>query len=212
VHAIAHGLERALGSNMKVLWLLSGGSNIAIEMAVLGLLEHATPQNLIITLIDERFVPLDDPNSNWRQLLDAGLTDQKATLVPVVTDPSLSLSMAAQVFSDRLVDVSKEIDVVIGQFGIGPDGHTAGILPHSEGVHEKKRLVLGYEGPDFKRITTTPVFFKQIDLAVAVAMSQEKRQVVEQLPAEISPEDQPAQLLKLAKELIIYTDQQVGWG
>jgi 6-phosphogluconolactonase/glucosamine-6-phosphate isomerase/deaminase len=207
--AIARGIDRALASGMKVLWLLSGGSNIDIELEVLNQLQHATPQNLTVSLIDERFVVLDNPDSNWHQLTTRGLDDQRARLVAPIVNPELDLLAAAHDFGERLGVEVAQADVVIGQFGIGADGHTAGILPHSIGVHEDHSLVVGYEGPDFQRITTTPALFRQLNLAIAVAMGQDKLDALQKLNGDASDDDVPARLLLLAKDLIVYTDQEV---
>jgi 6-phosphogluconolactonase/glucosamine-6-phosphate isomerase/deaminase len=209
--AIARGLDRALASKLKVLWLFSGGSNIAIEIDVLRLLEHATPQNLVVSMIDERFVPLDSPNSNWHALVDAGLNGQKATLEPPILDWNLNLHDAAADWAKRLKKVMGEADAVVGQLGIGPDGHTAGILPHTAGTHEEEKLVIGYKGHDFERLTVTPAVLRDLDLAVAVAMGEAKKPILERMPTDIAATEQPAQLLLLAKELIVYTDQEVRW-
>ena len=209
--AIARGLDRALQSKLKVLWLLSGGSNIGIEVEALSMLHHATSKNLTISMIDERFVPLDSEHSNWHLLLDAGLNGKKARLEPPIVDWNLSLHDASKEWSERLKAAIDTADVVFGQFGIGPDGHTAGILPHTIGVDEHKALVVGYEGHDFQRLTTTPALFRQLDLAIAVAMGEAKKPILEKMPTDIAAQDQPAQLLLQAKELIIYTDQEVRW-
>jgi 6-phosphogluconolactonase len=212
VRAIARGLDRALHHNMKVLWLLSGGSNIPIEINVLRQLKHATHHNLTISLIDERFVPIDSPHSNWHALLDAGLSGEKARLEPPIINWELSLHDAAADWAQRLQKALGEADVAIGQFGIGADGHTAGILPHTLGVDEDERLVVGYKGKDFERLTTAPVLFARLDLATVVAMGESKKSVLERIPNGALPQDQPAQLLLRAKELIVYTDQEVKWS
>ncbi len=209
--AIARGLERALASRLKVLWLLSGGGNVPVQLAVLDMLKHATPDNLVISMIDERFVPLKSGNSNWHALVDGGLNGNKARLEPPILDWGLGLHEAAADWAARLQKAMSDVDVVVGQFGIGTDGHTAGILPHSEGVHEDQKLVIGYKGSDFERLTTTPAMFRQLDLAVVVAMGESKKVVLERLATPLSAEEQPAQLLLHARELIVYTDQKVRW-
>lgn len=210
--AIARGLDRALSNNLKVLWLLSGGSNVAVEAAVFALLHHATAENLTVSLVDERFVPKDSPDSTWHALLSAGLNERKARLVPPVTDWNLSLADAAADWAKRLKAAMDEADVVVGQFGIGADGHTAGILPHTTGAHEHKTLAIGYKGDDFERLTTTPAVFRALDLAIAVAMGEPKKPVLERMVTDVADEEQPARLLLLAKELIVYTDQDVRWS
>lgn len=211
IQAIARGMDRALENKLKVLWLLSGGSNIAIELEVLSRLQHAMSQNLRVSMIDDRFVPLDNPDSNWGQLLKRGLNSKRATLVPPIVDFNVSLDEAATEFAKRLQEATDWADVVIGQFGIGADGHTAGILPGSAGVHEETKLAIGYEGSDYKRITITPVYFTRIDLAIAVALGKNKTEVIQRIPTDVPPDEQPAQLLLKTKELIIYTDQPVTW-
>lgn len=210
--AIAHGIDSALQKGLKVLWLLSGGSNIRLQLHVLEMLEHANHKNLTISLIDERFLTLDSKHSNWHKLLDGGLTGEKARLEPPIVDWGLSLHDAAHDWALRLGRRVDEADMVIGQFGIGADGHTAGILPHTEGVHEYDKLVLGYKGKDYERLTTTPRLFKRLHLAVGVAMGESKKHVLERMPTDISADDQPAQLLLLAPELIVYSDQKVEWS
>lgn len=210
--AIAHGLDSALKGKLKVLWLLSGGSNIALELQVLGMLKHANRHNLTISMIDERFVPLDSPHSNWHALLDGGLNGEVARLEPPIVDWGLSLHDAAHDWALRLGKRIDEADMVVGQFGIGADGHTAGILPHTEGVHEHEKLILGYKGGDYERLTTTPHLFKQLHLAIAVAVGKSKRVILERMPTGVSADDQPAQLLLAAPELIVYTDQEVEWS
>src|SRR5690242_14565861 len=203
IQAIARGMDRALESKLKVLWLLSGGSNIAIELEVIARLEHAMSQNLRVSMIDERFVPEASPDSNWGQLKQRGLSAKRATLVPPIVDFNVTLDEAADDFAKRLQESVEWADVVIGQFGIGADGHTAGILPGSAGVDEHTKTVIGYEGPDYKRLTTTPAFFDHIDLAICVALGKNKVPVIERMPSDISVADQPAQLLLKTKECII---------
>lgn len=210
--AIAHGLDSALQKGLKVLWLWSGGSNAKLQLKTLNLLRHATRQNLTISLIDERFVPLDSPHSNWHIMLDGGLNGEMARLEPPIVDWDLDIQAAAHDWATRLADRANEADMVIGQFGIGTDGHTAGILPRTAGVHEYDKLILGYKGHDFERLTTTPAFFKKIHLAIGVAMGDGKQSILARMPTEVSVDDQPAQLLLSIPELIMYTDQKVEWS
>jgi 6-phosphogluconolactonase len=209
--AIASGLDHALNSGMKVLWLLSGGSNIPIELDVLQRLRSATPENLTISLIDERFVDQKSPDSNWLKLLDGGMGEAPATLLPIIEDPALSLRAAAADFAKRLGAALENADAVIGQFGIGADGHTAGILPHSPAVDEGEKLTIGYTGTDFKRITTTTALIRMMDLVTLVAFGEGKREPLKRMLAEEGEEtDTPAKALLDTKELIIYTDQEVS--
>jgi len=209
--AIAHGVDSALQKGLKVLWLWSGGSNGKLQIKALSMLKYASRHNLTISLIDERFVALESTHSNWHQLLDSGLNGERARLEPPIIDWNLKLYEAAHDWAVRLGRRISEADMVIGQFGIGADGHTAGILPQTEGVHEHDKLVLGYRGKDFDRLTTTPALFSRLHLAIAVAMGESKKPMLEAMQASESADEVPAKLLQSASELIIYTDQKVEW-
>jgi 6-phosphogluconolactonase/glucosamine-6-phosphate isomerase/deaminase len=43
-------------------------------------------------------------------------------------------------------------------------------------------------------------------------MGESKKPILERIPTDISADEQPAQLLLLAPELIMYTDQKVEWS
>ena len=94
----------------------------------------------------------------------------------------------------------------IGLFGIGKDGHTAGILPNSVAI-ECKDLVCGYDTLVFSRITITPNAIKQLDEAVVFAQGEEKWSVLENLINEnIDIMKQPTQVLKKVPLLTIFSD------
>jgi 6-phosphogluconolactonase len=98
---------------------------------------------------------------------------------------------------------------IVGIFGIGTDGHTAGILPESPAVKVKDSLLTSYEGPDFYRITVTPAFIERVNAAILYAKGEEKARVLRTLLQDEPPERVPAQLLKKAGQFTIfhnYTD------
>ena len=67
-------MGKKLEDKKTVLWLLSGGS--AIDVAVLSrkkLADRTSLNNLHIGLIDERYGKYGHENSNWQQLIDAGV-------------------------------------------------------------------------------------------------------------------------------------------
>jgi 6-phosphogluconolactonase/glucosamine-6-phosphate isomerase/deaminase len=61
-----------LRAGKRVLWLLSGGSNIRAIVEVMDSIDDSLTPNLSLLLADERFGPVGHHDSNWQQLLDAG--------------------------------------------------------------------------------------------------------------------------------------------
>src|ERR1700744_5744131 len=95
---IADRLHEELAGHKTVLWLLSGGSNIGIEIAALNTLPAALQTNLTISLNDERFGPFGHKDSNMQQLHDAWLSGNHAKLLPVIVPESLPLDATAAHF------------------------------------------------------------------------------------------------------------------
>lgn len=189
------------------LLLVSGGSNIGLACSVVKNL--AQKNNLTIGLIDERYGPIGHSDSNWQKLMDSGFNIDGINLLPVLNGELFEETCAE--YLSKMTTAINSNRSIIGIFGLGTDGHTAGILPNSQSVGADD-IVSCYKGPDFMRITLTPKSFNKFDKAFLVAFGDNKKHHLKMLSRENLPTaDQPAQALKNAKELVIISDQ-VGEG
>ena len=190
-----------------VLWLVSGGSAIQIAVAVSNGLAGRDLSKLTVTLADERYGKPGHADSNWQQLLEAGFSLPGATLVPVLTGADMETTTEEwRGHLTHLLNVSK---YRIGLLGIGPDGHTSGILP-SSGAITSHDLVTSYDGGGYQRITTTPAGLRRLDEAVVYAVGESKRTALQNLQKSMSISEQPAQLLKLISKVTVYNDEIGG--
>ena len=190
----------------SVLWLVPGGSASVIALEAFRRIEANDTSRLFITLTDERYGPLGHPNENWTQLQNAGFNPAQATMYRVLTGDDVSTTV--QKFEERLETWLPEVDFSIGLFGIGPDGHTAGIKPESP-ASTSTEAVAYFKGEDFERITVTPNIIKQLDEAVAYACGKAKFPTLQRLMEEEVPiPEQPAQALKLAGKTTLFSDYQ----
>ena len=113
---------------------------------------------------DERHVPADHPDSNYRMVNEALLSKAPIPAENVyrvraeLPDPAA----AASEYEERLRSFFKlhpgefpGFDLIL--LGLGPDGHTASLFPESEGLKEQSRLVIANWVEKFKthRITFT---------------------------------------------------------
>lgn len=163
--------------------------------------------NLTISLTDERYGELGHKDENWQQLLDGGADFKNAKTFRIIKD--LSFDETTKNFNDWLEKAIENADFVIGLFGIGTDGHTAGIKPNSAAATSSK-LADNFTGEDFQRITITPKMFKHIDQIVTQASGVDKTKILETLFAEkIDYIEQPAQLLKTVAESDLVTDNEI---
>jgi len=201
---VADLIAAQLGDNRTVLWLLSGGSAVAVAVAAARHLAGRGLSGLTVSLIDERYGPVGHEQSNWRQLQDAGFELLGAALHQVLS--GAPQSDTAEAYDEFLHAEFNRTDFSIGLLGIGPDGHTSGILPHSPAV-TALGLVTAYDGGEFQRITTTPRALSYLDEAVVYAVGKIKWPVLDRLETDLPFAEQPAQALKAATKLTIFTDR-----
>jgi 6-phosphogluconolactonase/glucosamine-6-phosphate isomerase/deaminase len=197
-----------LKSNKKVLFFLTGGSSIPVGLNVAELLKNISDKNLIknltITLTDERYGEVGHKDSNWQQLTEKGFSLPQAKLIPILTGESRDIAVGK--FNENLEQEFKKADYKIGLFGIGADGHTAGILPESSAVNAEA-YAFGYKTEKFERITITPKMIEKLDEVIIWAQGKEKWPIIKNLLTEnISIPKQPAQILKKVSLLTIFTD------
>lgn len=206
---LANTLRQHLADGERVTWLVCGGSSIAIAaMASLGLADTDTSR-LSITLTDERFGPVNHPDSNWKQLAEAGFNLPNAHTYPVLHDKELGETTSN--YDELLRQLIDQADYSIGLFGMGADGHIAGALPGSPAVHNEN-FAASYEAPNFTRITMTLKAITHLDEAVLYCIGSEKLPALQQLQTDVPLDEQPAQILKQLPESIVFTDQQFTTG
>jgi 6-phosphogluconolactonase/glucosamine-6-phosphate isomerase/deaminase len=217
-HELAAKIMASLERGKKVLWLVPGGSNIAVAVFVMKTIRKGEPTsafsegapiralaNLTVALTDERYGPVGHPDSNWEQLIDAGFDFDNVNAIPVLR--GLPLDETVSAYGDEMRSAFERADAVIGHFGIGADGHIAGILPHSPAVAEPGP-VNGYEAGAYTRITLTPAILRRVTAAFAFAFGSSKAKAIRDLrDAALPLEDQPAQILNMLGEAYLFSDQ-----
>lgn len=197
-------LSEHLAAGERVLWLVSGGSNIQVAVEVAKRLQDVQKNNLYVSLVDERYGEVGGSTSNWQQLMEAGFSLDEAHLVPVLD--GTSREDAASRFDNWLGDQFGQADYTIGLLGIGADGHTSGIKANSEAV-TASGWVTDYTWDDFERITTAFDAIKRLDEVVIYAMGDDKASTLRDLlHHDIPLSTQPAQVLKSVKKSTLYTD------
>jgi 6-phosphogluconolactonase/glucosamine-6-phosphate isomerase/deaminase len=207
-------LKNELALGHKVLWLVSGGSNISTAREIMASIPTKHTDRLTIMLNDERFGQIGHVASNWHNLFYEDL-DKKiplfdpknAKLIPTLR-PHLNIHETTRNFEDNLRHELESNDVAISLLGMGADGHTSGILPNSKAA-EADDLAVWYRGADdYLRITNTFKALREVDCAYLFAYGADKRQALENLRDRKLPlEEQPAQILWEVPKVYVYNDQ-----
>lgn len=205
---LADRLRRELLAGHDVLWLLSGGSSLTIATATAAQLQGLDLSRLHITLTDERYGEPGHADENWQQLLASGFTAPAADCFRPLSGASLTDTVDQ--FATWLQTALDRADYVIGIFGIGPDGHTAGIKPHSVAV-TSRRLAEGFVGDDFTRLTITPSVIARCNEIVIQSSGADKQAILNDWlshPHDLA--DQPAEVLKQVPNATLYTTNTLG--
>jgi 6-phosphogluconolactonase len=154
---------------------------------------------------DERHVPPDHPESNYRMAYEALLSK-----VPVPPDnvhrikaENPNAAEAARDYEEVLREFfnlgtgqKPRFDLVL--LGMGPEGHTASLFPGSEVIHEKSRLVAATWVEKFKtyRITLTPPVLNNAICIMFLVCGEEKAETLKSvLQGEYRPDQFPAQAI-----------------
>lgn len=204
--ALANNLRQLLTEDKKVLWLVPGGSNIEVVVWVMNQL-RGIEAKLTIMLTDERYGLAEHADSNWLQLAEAGFEPGQANALSTLIE-GLNLSQTAENYANKLHRAFEQTDISVGFFGMGADGHTAGILPGSVAADELELLACGYHSEQFDRVTMTFPAIKKLDIAYCLAYGEAKKQSLEALISNNLPlTEQPAQILKVIPTSYVYNDQ-----
>jgi 6-phosphogluconolactonase len=153
---IVEHAHKALGERKEFRIALSGGNTPRPVYARLATVAHDLQWELVrITFGDERCVPPDDPQSNFKMaretlFVPAAIPEKSIMRMRGEIDPQI----AAQEYEDHLDVLATQCGEPIYQhdlilLGLGEDGHTASLFPGTAGVQETTRRVIANFVPKF---------------------------------------------------------------
>jgi 6-phosphogluconolactonase len=163
---------------------------------------------------DERFVPHDNPLSNYRMVRDALLTRAPINAINIHPIPTEGLSpeMAAAAYEDELKRFYRAAHLDpnrllfdVNLLGLGEDGHTASLFPGNSVLAERNRWVSAVIGakPEARITLTYPVLESSRHAAFLVA-GGEKRAILKRLRRD--DDGLPAARLRPAGMLWLFAD------
>lgn len=175
-------------------------------------------ENLQVFWGDERYVPPDDPQSNQlmaRQVWLDAVPIPAANIHPMPTtsgDPSVdaeTYSAQLQEFFQVQAGGVPAFDLIL--LGVGDDGHTASLFPHTEALQVRDRLItVGYKDAQ-PRLTFTVPLINQARCVMFLVSGASKRPAVQKiLASEGDAFNYPARLIQPSGELWWLLDRSVG--
>ncbi|MGD9688481.1 MAG: 6-phosphogluconolactonase [Phycisphaerales bacterium] len=166
-------------------------------------------------IVDERCVPFDHEKSNWRQIDE--ILVQHSGIPPEQAHPMMVMQDDAAEAYDRTLHETLEwrekghdrLDFVI--LGMGDDGHTASLFPHSPALEDAGRWVLKNTGPRVTppdRVTMTYTLLNAARFIAVLCTGTKKQEMIAKVAAgRHSPAELPIQGIKpMRGELRWYLD------
>jgi 6-phosphogluconolactonase len=179
---------------------------------------------------DERSVPPTDPQSNYQMV-------REALLDRLLTPPGLVVRMGGELPPDeaalryeqsvRELVPSFRVDVENGMplpfvprfdmivLGMGDDGHTASLFPHTQALGERERLVVANRVPQLNttRITFTyPLINAARRILVLVSGEKKAAALHEVLSGPMDPQQWPIQAISPLKGQLIWLVDEAAFS
>lgn len=204
--------------DVQVLLFVSGGSSLT----VLPYTENEDYSHVTISVLDERFGKTNE-NNNFSQLkllpwsdyfLKKGGKFISTKILKGDTQKKLAERFEKEI--ENWMNINKK-GKMIALFGMGSDGHTAGIFPFPEDsemfnkIFDSKNIIASYDAAEKNifpnRITTTNAIFKKIEIGFAFICGEEKRKALNDFKENNKKSNElPIMFLKSIKKIKIVTD------
>lgn len=217
--SLAQNLADAVASVLKVAIAERGTATIAVsggstpKRFFQSLSAHKLDWSKVtVTLVDERFVPADNPRSNHLLVAENLLQGEAAIarFLPLY-HKAANADEAAKLASHGIASLPAPFDVVI--LGMGNDGHTASFFPGGDRLEEalssdapRGVITMEAEGAGETRLTLTFSSLQDAHFLVLHIEGQAKKDTLENALADGDEKDMPvrAVLRRAATPVDIY--------
>ncbi|MEB3338941.1 MAG: 6-phosphogluconolactonase [Leptolyngbyaceae bacterium] len=214
---VLNHLQSAIQARGQFTIALSGGSTPKPLYAAISAQDLPWEQ-IHVFWGDERYVPHDHPDSNFLMARQAWLDRvaiPAANIHPMPTDET-DPAIAAQ---KHQAELQAFFQVQPGEFpafdlillGMGDDGHTASLFPHTAALNIQDQLITVGNKDGQPRITFTAPFINQARCVMFVVAGASKRPALAQVFAPTANEQEyPSRLIQPQGELWWLLDQAAG--
>lgn len=193
---VADQLKASIGARGRATLAVSGGSTPKAFFEALSSRDIDWTK-VTITLVDERYVPADNPRSNHLLVAEHLLKDKAAAaaFLPLYRDDD-DVARAAEGVSTDMASIGYPFDVVV--LGMGTDGHTASFFPGGDHLADALDLskpphVLSMEaeGAGEPRLTFSFSALHDANLLVLHIEGEEKKAVLDKALAGAEEAEMP---------------------
>ncbi|HUQ66939.1 MAG TPA: 6-phosphogluconolactonase [Flavitalea sp.] len=213
---ITDKIETHLSAHTRFTWLLAGGNTPKKLFDILAtdfFRERNFWKNVHIFFGDERFVPFDDPENNGRMAFEhllhhVSIPNEQIHFIRTDIHEKEAAKEYEKLLHNNFPDNTMTFDLTL--LGMGNDGHTLSLFPHSGTVYEQHRWVITSAAPTppVNRITLTGVAtLSSRCILFLIAGSTKADSLKQVLQGEYAPDLYPAQLFRSHREIHWFADR-----
>jgi 6-phosphogluconolactonase len=208
-HALAEWITTAIETRLKqsdrFTWVVTGGNS---PKQLYELLSSDPYKNRIdwsklhIFWGDERAVPFDDDRNNARMtyqylLNRVPVVKSQVHIMNTAVSPEQSAADYQKILQQYFTNTGNSFDLVLS--GMGDDGHTLSLFPHTEVINEKNAWVKSFylEPQQMHRITlTAPIVNRARKIAFLTFGANKAHALKEVLQGEKNVQQYPSQIIQ----------------
>jgi 6-phosphogluconolactonase len=211
--------EEAIKKYGRFTVALSGGkSPMEFYVRLAGAKDFSLWSKTHIFIVDERFVPQDHPDSNFRMLKELLLND---ILIPeenihAIPTSKPELNQNREDYESHLTDFFHpepgdfpRFDFIL--LGVGEDGHTASLFPHHKETLELEQFCVSLESPNinYPRLSMTLPVINHAKHIFFIVVGEKKAPVIKEMIKD--KKIFPASLIHpLSGELMLLMDKEAA--
>lgn len=213
---LEEGILYCASTQDKVVLALCGGRSVAQIFVRLAEKKELPWKKVHIFMVDDRVLPLDDPESNFKLVFEYLIKPLEGIIPmenihPYIIDTQDD-EYGVSNYTKEIAKLGNRFDVSL--LSIGEDGHVGGLYPNHHSILEphKAQYIYMDDSPKDppKRITATRALIETSRYVVLMALGESKQKALnELLTDEVDVKSTPAKLIYKIRHANILTDQPV---
>ncbi|HMP88761.1 MAG TPA: 6-phosphogluconolactonase [Kiritimatiellia bacterium] len=181
--AILKAFDRAEMIDGPVAIMLAGGRTPKAAYEIVARSGRIIPENMTLMISDERWVPLDSPESNFLMMTPFMKAVKCAEIQKIMVNTALPREEAAKDFGRRLDSFFNRGGILLESFlGLGADGHTASLFSDDHLTKSQNTSAIAVDRPDGRvGISATASTIQKAQRVVFVVTGADKKNMADLL-------------------------------